>query len=356
MDAAALRAQFPVLERIAYLNSGTDGPLPAAAVTAGRDELAAEAAEGRAMAHFERRRALQDELRGGYARLVGAPPEEIALTTSTSDGLGRLLAGLDLQPGDEILTSDQEHPGLLGPLRHARGRGIAIRLVPFAKLAESVGPRTRLVTVSHVSWVGGERAAAALGELDIPVVLDGAQGAGAVPVDVKALGCAAYSASGQKWLCGADGTGFLWLDPAFAEQAQVVAPSYMTLAEPARGLDSPLRATAARFDTASLSRESVAISLAALGLLEQAGWTAVHERGARQAAALAAALAERGHAVAPRAEGPLVSWADADDEATRDRLAAAGIVVRNLPGRGLLRASVGAWNDESDLDRLLSAL
>ena len=51
-----------------------------------------------------------------------------------------------------------------------------------------------------------------------------------------------------------------------------------------------------------------------------------------------------------------MSWADADDEATRDRLAAAGVAVRNLPGRGLLRASVGAWNDESDLDRLLGAL
>jgi L-cysteine/cystine lyase len=130
----------------------------------------------------------------------------------------------------------------------------------------------------------------------------------------------------------------------------------MTLEEPARGLDSPLRATAARFDTASLARESMAISLAALEVLERAGWPAVHERGARQGADLAAALAERGHAVAPRDPGPLVSWAVADDEATRDRLAAAGVVLRNLPGRGLLRASVGAWNDESDLDRLLAAL
>ena len=57
-----------------------------------------------------------------------------------------------------------------------------------------------------------------------------------------------------------------------------------------------------------------------------------------------------------RGETTLVSWHDADAPATRDRLAAAGVVIRDLPGRNLLRASVGAWNDESDLERLLSAL
>ena len=245
---------------------------------------------------------------------------------------------------------------MLGALLAARDRGAHVRSVPFAALADAVGPDTRLVAASHVSWVGGERAPAALAELGVPVVLDGAQGAGAVPLDVRALGCAAYAASGQKWLCGADGTGFLWLEPEFAARVRVIAPSYVSFEDPGRGLDSPLKTTAARFDAPSLARETIALSLAALGVLEAAGWAAVHERAAQQAGWLAAALAERGHAVAPRGDGPLVSWADADDEATRDRLAAAGVAVRNLPGRELVRASVGAWNDESDLDRLLDAL
>jgi selenocysteine lyase/cysteine desulfurase len=356
MDVAALRAQFPVLERLAYLNSGTDGPLPEVARAAAAAELDAAARDGRAGAHFERRLALQAALRAGYARLVGAPESEVALTTSTSDGLGRLLAGLDFAPGDEIVSSDQEHPGLLGPLRAARERGVAVRIAPFAQLAEEVGPRTRLVAASHVSWVGGEQLPAAVGALGVPVLLDGAQGAGAVPVDVRALGCAAYAGSGQKWLCGADGTGFLWLDPAFAERVRTISPSYISFADASRGLDSPLKETAARFDTPSLSREAVALSLAALELLEAAGWRPVFERAAAQAARLAQALADRGHAVAPRGEGPLLAWAHPDAEAARDRLAAAGVVVRNLPGRGLLRASVGAWNDEADLDRLLGAL
>src|SRR5215211_156474 len=218
MDAPALRAQFPVLERTAYLNSGTDGPLPAAAVEAGRAELEDAGRAGRVTAHFERRSELQDELRAAYARVLGVPAEELALTTSTSDGLGRVIAGLGLGPDDEIVTSDQEHPGLVGPLLAARQRGVTVRAVPFAHVAEAVGPDTTLVALSHISWIAGEVAPAGLAELAVPVILDGAQGAGAVHVDPRAVGCVAYAASGQKWLCGADGTGLLWLDPARSEE------------------------------------------------------------------------------------------------------------------------------------------
>src|SRR5215218_2739391 len=190
MDVHALRAQFPVLEAgIAYLNSGTDGPLAAAAVAAAREALEDQECGGRVSAHFERRFALQDRLRAAYAALVHAPAEEIALTTSTSDGLGRVIAGLDLGPDDEILTSDEEHPGLLGPLLAARRRGVSVRAVPFAHVAEAVTEATTLVALSHVSWVGGQVAPAGLADLDVPVILDGAQGAAAIHVDPRALGC-----------------------------------------------------------------------------------------------------------------------------------------------------------------------
>ena len=356
MDAQAFRAQFPVLERIAYLNSGTDGPLPAAAVEAGRRELEAEGRDGRVTAHFERRMALQDELRAGYGRLVGAPADQIALTTSATDGIARVVAGLGLGEGDEVLTSDQEHPGVTGPLLSARRRGVHVRVVPLADLATAVGPETRLVVASHVSWVGGELAPAALAELSVPVILDGAQGAGAIPVDVKGLNCVAYAAAGQKWLCGADGTGFLWIDPGFAERVSLVSAGYMNFADASQGLDGEFKDTAARFDTPSLARGMVATSLAALTLLESAGWDTVHARAAALARRFADALRKRGCELAPRGNTTLVSWREEDDEAVRDRLAGAGVVIRNLPGRGLLRASVGAWNDESDLERLLSAL
>jgi selenocysteine lyase/cysteine desulfurase len=353
---AALRSQFPILERVAYLNAGTDGPVPRAAQEAAARELASELEDGRATAHFERRFALQDELRAGYAGLLGAEPDDVALTTSTSEGLGKVLAGMDLGPGDEIITSDEEHPGLIGPLIAARERGVAIRAVPFSELADAVGPRTTAVACSHVGWRTGSLAPAALAELDVPVILDGAQGAGAVPVDVAKLGCAAYAAAGQKWLCGADGTGMLYVAPDFRERVRAIAPAYTCFEDASKGLESSLKPDARRHDTPSLARETVAFSAASLGVLREADLAAVLARGPVLAETLAGRLADHGRTVAPRGHSTLVSFEDEDPEGTRDRLLAAGVLVRHLPGTPLVRASVGAWSSEDDLERLLDAL
>jgi selenocysteine lyase/cysteine desulfurase len=353
MDAAALRAEFPVLARLAYLNAGTDGPVPAVAARAAREALEAQVAEGRHVSHFEARAALQGELRALYAEVLGCDVADVALTTSTSSGLGAVLAGLDLGPGDEIVTSDAEHPGLVGPLIVARARGVTVTAVPLREIPAAVTARTTLVACSHVSWVTGEVLPEVSG---VPVVLDGAQGAGAVPVDVRALGCAAYAASGQKWLCGADGTGMLYLEPGFRARLRSVAPAYVNFEDANRGFDAPLHTDARRFDAPSLAREVLAFSLASARLLGRGGLAAVHARGRELAARLAAALVERGRVVAPRGDTTLVAWEDADAPATAARLAAAGVVIRYLPGRPLLRASVGAWNDETDVERLLDAL
>src|SRR3954470_22224604 len=295
MDAAALRAEFPVLERVAYLNAGTDGPLAAAAVRAARDELASELEEGRATGHFERRFALQAKLREGYARVLGCAAEDVALTTSTSEGIGAVMAGMDLGPGDEILSSDQEHPGVIGPLKAARERGATVRLVPFRELANAVGATTTLVVCSHVGWVSGELAPAELAQVDVPVILDGAQGSGAVPVDVNALNCAAYAAAGQKWLCGADGTGMLYVAPRWRERIRAISPSYISFEDTTRGIESPFKADARRYDTPSLSREVVALSAGGLEVLERHGFEDVLTQGRAQAAELARRLTEAGH-------------------------------------------------------------
>jgi L-cysteine/cystine lyase len=188
------------------------------------------------------------------------------------------------------------------------------------------------------------------------VIYDGAQGAGAIHVDPAALGCAAYASAGQKWLCGADGTGLLWIDPQFAEKVSPVGPGYVAFTDPAAGFESGFKETAARFDTPVLARESLAMSVASIRVLEEAGWDGVHAHATAQARRLADLLRESGRNVMPRGATTLVAWEDPFAEETRDRLAAAGVVVRNMPSRSLVRASVGAWNDDSDLDRLLSAL
>lgn len=355
MDAHALRLRFPLLARTAYLNAGTNGPVASAAVDAAERELRAQRDDGRVLAHYERRGELQEALRSAYARLLGCEAGEVALTTSTSEGLGRVLAGLPLGPGDEILTSDQEHPGLLGPLLAARARGARIRAAPLASISEHVSSATTLIACSHVGWISGELSDPGLAGVDVPVVLDGAQSAGAVPVDVRALNCAAYAAAGQKWLCGADGTGLLYVAPELFERMTAVAPSYISFADASLGLESTLHEDARRHDTPSLARESVAFNLAAIDALASEGWAPVLERARGLAADLADRLQAAGHEVAPRAGTTLVAWVDADPAATRERLGQAGIVVRNLPRTPYLRASVGAWNDESDLERLLSA-
>jgi L-cysteine/cystine lyase len=263
---------------------------------------------------------------------------------------------MDLGAGDEIVTSDEEHPGLIGPLIAARERGVAVRAVPFAELADAVGPRTSAVACSHVGWRTGSIAPAALAEVVVPVILDGAQGAGAVPVDVVKLGCAAYAAAGQKWLCGADGTGMLYVAPDFRERVRAIAPAYTCFADASRGLESHLKPDARRHDTPSLARETVAFSVASLGVLRDADLAAVLARGPVLAQTLAERLADHGRTVAPRGHTTLVSWEDDDPEAARDRLLAAGVLVRHLPGTPLVRASVGAWSSEDDFERLLAAL
>jgi L-cysteine/cystine lyase len=356
MDPAAFRAAFGVFERKAYLNAGTCGPLPAAAMRALGEVLVSATAEGRSSAYFQGLLAKREELRAAYAGLLHAEPENVALTTCTSEGIVRVLAGLELEPGDEILTCLDEHPGLLGPLSAARAqRGLEVRTVAFEDLADAVTADTKLVACSHVSWVDGRLAPDFTG-LDVPVLLDGAQGIGAVPVDVAALGCAFYAGSGQKWLCGPVGTGTLWVAPEWNERVAAPGPVYLNLADAKAGLDAVPKPTAARHDTYAQSLEATAAALASLDTLAAFGWAELHERAATLAETLVTMLAETGRELAPRSRTTLVSWKDPDAAATRDRLAAAGVVIRDLPGTGLLRASVGAWNDESDLERLVSAL
>jgi L-cysteine/cystine lyase len=204
--------------------------------------------------------------------------------------------------------------------------------------------------------MSGRLAPAELARVDVPVLLDGAQGVGAIEVDVHALGCDAYAGAGQKWLCGPDGTGMLYLTPELLERLAVPRRGYPNLADPDAGLEARMHDDARRLDTLSLNAETVACALAGAEVLESAGWDAVHERARSLAHALAERLAELGRPPAPRDETTLVSFPSPDPEAERERLAEQGVIVRNIPSRPWLRASVGAWNDERDLDRLLGTL
>lgn len=357
VDAAALRSQFPVLETKAFLNAGTCGPFPRAADEAHRVVAERVLTEGRAQAYYEEFLATRDLLRAAYAGALGADGADVSVTTATSEGVVRVLLGLDLRPGDEVLIAADEHPGLLGPLGAARGRlGLTVREVPLAQIADSVTSATRLVACSHVGWTTGEHVPSLAGVPgDVPVLLDGAQGVGAVPVDLEALGCSFYAGSGQKWLCGPAGTGMLWVSPAWRDRLHPAGPTYMNLEDAALGLDAQPHADGRAHDAVAMALETAAAALAAVELLAEVGWEQVQARAVALAGELSDELRAAGRNLAPRGATTLVSWRSDDAQAEAARLAAAGVMVRSVPGLPYVRASVGAWNDRSDIDRLLAA-
>jgi len=358
MNVAALRAQFPVLERVTYLNAGSVGPMPLAATEAVEADLRRQLEDGRGgKAYFDHALALADRLRARVAGVLSCEPWEVALTGATTDGVNAVLGGLDLQRGDEVVTSDEEHPGVLAPLglAHAR-RGVEVKVVPFSDVANAVGPRTRLVACSHVSWISGRVAdTATLAACDVPVLLDGAQALGAVPVDVRELGCEYYAASGQKWLCGPIGSGYLYVREDLIEDLSPAWPGYGTLSDPLRALDLPPKPGAARFDGGFPPTHQTAWALAALDALQGPGLDAVQRYAIDLAAQLAKSLQARGLTVGARGRSTLVSWEIADPQAEITRLLEAGFLVRDLPGTSYVRASVGGWNLEDELERLADA-
>jgi selenocysteine lyase/cysteine desulfurase len=349
-----LRSQFPVLRRLAYLNAGTNGPVPRRALEAAEASLRRQVEEGRSGTEFfEEMAGRGDELRARVARLIGAQESEVALTGSTTDGVNAVLHSLDLQPGDELLTSEEEHPGVLAPLAAARARGMRVRLVPFAELADAVEPQTRMVVCSHVSWITGKVVdAAGLAATDALVLLDGAQGLGAVPVDVGELGCDFYAASGQKWLCGPNGIGYLYARADQIDGLRAPWPGWQVLDDPHNPLDSPLHADTRRLGTGFPAHHQVQWAHAALDVLEEPGIERVQARAIELSAGLVERLEGRGVEVAPRGRSTLVSFAVEDQAAALERVLAGGFMLRDLPGTRYLRASVGGWTTEEELDRL----
>src|SRR5215210_874582 len=200
---------------------------------------------------FERQVERIDLLRDRVAPHLGATEADVALTGSTTDGINAVLHALDLQPGDEIVTSDEEHPGVLAPVATARDtRGVSVRVVPFEELPDELSDQTRLVVTSHISWATGRvMDTAPLAASGALVVLDGAQGLGAVPVDVSELGCDFYAASGQKWLCGPAGMGYLYANPQLVPELPAPWSGYHAMQWSDRALVPELHPDARRLST-----------------------------------------------------------------------------------------------------------
>jgi L-cysteine/cystine lyase len=349
---------FPVLERVAYLNAGTFGPLAQETIDAMAAQTDIELEGGRGgKPYFDHLVDTRARVRGLFAELVGTTPEHVALTASTTMGCQIVLAGLRLEPGDEIVTTDEEHFGLLGPLhvsgaqvRVAGTRGRTGEDTLEAVLAE-VGPQTRLIALSHVSWMTGhilpvDRIKA---ETGLPLLVDGAQSVGAIPVDVGDADF--YTVSGQKWLCGPDATGALYVRDLDA--LALVLPTYWSReAHEPDGTFAPVE-SAQRFDTGPIPVPS----LAALEVALKAAPPSRFEDARTLAERCRELLSERFDVITQARQGTLVTFVpEGDSSGTVARLYDAEVVVRDIPDTGWVRVSCGYWNTEEHLGRLLDAL
>jgi L-cysteine/cystine lyase len=346
------RAQFPVLERYAYLNAGTNGPVPRASADAIVEQTRLDLERGRSgTAWFERILALREEARLGLAAMIDADPLLVALTDSTSRGCSIVLSGLELRPEDEVVITDQEHFGLTAAVFASGVRVVMADEATEDGLLAAVTPRTRLIATSHVLWTTGRCLDLKRVREDsgVPVLVDGAQSAGAIPVTAGDFDF--YTVSAQKWLCAPEPSGALFVrDP---ERLRIAAPGYLaqTSYEPTGAFVA--KDGAPRFDNGWLATP-ILLGLNA-ALAARPDWC--FERAAEQAARCSELLADRVEVVTPPGHSTLVSFRpNGDPTELVTQLDEQGVIVRELPGRNLVRASCAWWTNEDDLQRLAAGV
>jgi L-cysteine/cystine lyase len=219
------------------MNTGWAGPSPRCVVEAVTRALEQECFGGpTAPPLLEERRELGRRARRAVAELLGVRPEEISLQQNTTEGINIVLNGLDLRPGDELITCSLEHSSVIVPCYFARDRRqLNLRIVELdandppgaivEKFAAAITPRTRLFVLSHISFSHGvllplKEICRLAHERGTFVLADGAQSAGQIPVDVVDLGCDFYAIPGHKWLLGPAGTGALYINGALIRDVQ----------------------------------------------------------------------------------------------------------------------------------------
>ena len=223
---AQVRGEFLISDELAYMNSGTLGPMPKPVFYAVVDGYRALAADpGR---ENPRQEAAQDVLRERLAAFVNAAPGEVALTRNTTEGMSFIANGLDLKAGDEVLCTFHEHPGGLEPWKiKAKRHGVVVKELPFPipasdpaqilnRFEDAITPRTRVISVSHVTFPTG--CLLPVGELaslararGILTLVDGAHSIGMLNLDMHELGADFYASSPYKWAGAPVGTGFLYM-------------------------------------------------------------------------------------------------------------------------------------------------
>jgi selenocysteine lyase/cysteine desulfurase len=336
------------------------------------DDLCSGPAYLEGVGFYARQSELRERARDAAARLIGAGPEDVALTQNTTHGMNLGAVSLDWRDGDEAVSTTTEHPGCLVPLHSlAKRLGVKVKLVSppvtAEKLEADLTPRTRLVALSHVDWTSGEvlplqEICALARESGALTLIDGAQSVGNIPVDVPSTGADMYAFTGHKWVLGPEGMGALYVRPGVDVYSTNVG--FLSLPDPS-AFDPEgnyeLRTDARRFEASTASPALCA------GFAQAA--EAVHARGEagfeeiqHRADLLTNLLSEIPGVIlrSPRpAQSGLVSF-EVEGLAAKEvaeRLLDKKFVLRYIPGaRSYVRASTHLFNSEEELRELAKAV
>ncbi len=370
-----IRSQLPALDHAVYLNTGTAGPLPEEAADALQDAFAAEVSHGRiGPTVWQTHRSLAAETRQEVADLLRTAPDRLALMHHTTDGLNAAGLGIPWGPGDALVTTDLEHAAVqlvVGALRARYGIEVRIaRLVDATSpseaaeaVARQMNARVRAIFLSHVSYASGfvlplAEIAHLARRFEALLVVDGAQSVGALEVHPGELGADFYTVSGQKWLCGPEGTGALWVAPGQEERLRPGAMGYAGVATvDAEGYYQP-HPGARRLEVGTVFHPGLAGWTASLRWLSRIGWPQIWARTYDLAEMLRTALGEIPSVtvLTPPEHAGLVSFRVANvaaEDAVR-LLGSKGFLVRSIPGWDAIRVSCGFFLQEEEIERVAS--
>ena len=374
---------------VAYFQTGTYGPASDSVLQAVREAMEGEARHGPAttagrLAHREREAAA----RSGLARLLNVKEEELSIDTNTSRAMQQIVRGLDWQPGDEFLMTSLEHVSTYGlSYSLTQEHGVTVKVLEaellsddalLAELAAALNERTRLICLSHIASPDGrllpiKEAAAIAHDAGVPVMLDLAQSAGQMPVDLAALDCDFAVGSGHKWLLGPMGTGYIFVSE---RQMSGFRPNLIPDRSPWTLADDPTPAPTARSRTEiGTYNHALVVGLGrAVEIMQSIGLDTIQARIADLSRRLRRGVAQidRARIITPlepqKSAGITSVMFDGYTKADMDGLVArlqerhqALVKAQWLtappdPVKVAMRISVAAFNDESEIDRLLEGI
>jgi selenocysteine lyase/cysteine desulfurase len=370
------RSQMPVSRRWAYLDHAAVAPLPTSTVAAIQRWLAEASEEGDTV--WPRWKQRLTETRHQLAELLNANAAEIALVPNTTAGLALVADGYPWSPGDNVVTLENEFPSNLYPWLNLQSRGVDVRRVEaprgrvdLDRLVAACDARTRIVTASWVGFASGWRIdvgplARAVHDRGALLCLDAIQGLGVFPLDVRATDVDFLAADGHKWMLGPEGAGVFYLKLEHLDLLRPLGVGWHSVphSHDFQHVELKLRAEAARYEGGSHNMVGFLGLGTSLELLARLGLGSARS-----------AIADRVLELGNLAEARLRDHG-AELLFERDPQHSTGILTFDLPGHDLqqvrarcleqgvalscrgggLRISLHAYNDVSDLDRLIAAL